>query len=165
MVVTIRRATEADLPSIFEIYHEQVYHGVATFDTEPKTSEQQREWLAQHPPEYPALVACDDDGRVIGWATLSRWSPRRAYDRTAEVSEYVHVDLRGRGVGKRLLTAIIELARNQGRKVLLARIADANAGSVRFHEEAGFTTVGVMHGVGEKFGRILDVRIMEMQLN
>jgi len=63
-----------------------------------------------------------------------------------------------------LLAAIIDLARARGRKVLLARVVDQNPGSVRYHERVGFTTVGIMHGVGEKFGRILDVRLMEMQL-
>jgi len=162
--LTIRPAQPADLPAIFDIYHEQVLQGIATFDTAPRTDAQQRDWFQKHPAnDYPAIVA-DHAGRIVGWAALSPWSDRPAYDRTAEVSEYVHADHRGRGIGRQLLAAIIDLARARGRKVLLARVVDQNPGSVRYHERVGFTTVGIMHGVGEKFGRILDVRLMEMQL-
>jgi L-amino acid N-acyltransferase len=162
---TIRPAGIADLTAIFDIYHHEVLTGIATFDTEPKSHAEQLAWWDKHPAaDYPVLVACDDAGRVLGWASLSRWSDRKAYDRTAEVSEYVHPEFRGRGIGTALLRAIIDSARLRGRKVLLARVSDANAGSVRYHEQLGFTTVGIMHGVGEKFGRVLDTRLMEMQL-
>jgi 7-cyano-7-deazaguanine synthase len=158
----IRRTVEGDLAAIFEIYHEQVLHGIATFDTHPRSPEQQREWFLRHsPPQYPALVAVDAAGTIIGWATLTPWSDRKAYDRTAEVSEYVRADHRARGVGSALLHALIDHARAHGLKTLLARMADANPASVRLHEAAGFTTIGVMSRVGEKFGRVLDVRMMQ----
>ncbi|MCC6321701.1 MAG: N-acetyltransferase [Phycisphaerales bacterium] len=160
----IRLATVADLPAIFDIYDEQVLHGLATFDTVCKTEAERRGWFEGHPAaEYPAFVA-EIEGRVVGWASLSRWSDRRAYDRTAEVSEYVHKDFRGRGIGRALLRTLIDSARGRGRKVLLARVGDVNTGSVRYHEQLGFTTVGIMHGVGEKFGQVLDVRLMERAL-
>lgn len=162
----IRFATAADLPAIFDIYHEQVLHGIATFDTEPRTPAQQAAWFEKHPEaEHPVIVACDAGGAVVGWASLSPWSDRAAYRRTAEVSEYVHRDWRGRGVGSALLARLIDLARARGRETLIARMCEENTGSIRYHERAGFTTVGVMHRVGEKFGRVLDVRVMEMHLD
>lgn len=162
----IRLATASDLPAIMEIYNEQVLHGVATFDTEPvDTPAKQSAWLAKHPPErYPVLVA-EEDERVIGWASLSRWSERCAYDRSAEVSEYVHKDHRGRGVGSELLRELIARARVIGLGVLLARITGESAASLRMHADHGFTRVGTMRRVGQKFGRILDVEVMDLQLD
>lgn len=81
------------------------------------------------------------------------------------MSIYVHPEHQGRGIGTHLLAELIRLAKARGRRVLIARVVDQNSGSVRYHEKLGFTTVGVMHGVGEKFGRVLDVRVMEMQLD
>lgn len=164
MGVVLRAAVLGDLSAIFDIYHEQVLHGIATFDTQIKTEDEQHAWLASHQVEYPAIVAVIEGGLIVGWATLSPWSPRRAYDRTAEVSTYVHKDHRGRGVGSMMLADIIGRATNTGRKVLLARIAEPNPASVKLYESAGFWTVGMMRGVGEKFGRVLDVRMMQREI-
>lgn len=161
----IRLAADADLPAIMEIYNEQVLHGTATFDTEPiDTPEKRRAWFAKHPPEIYPVVVAEEDGRVVGWASLSRWSERCAYNRTAEVSEYVHKDHRGRGVGSELLRELIARARTIGLGVLLARITGESAASLRMHADHGFTRIGTMRRVGEKFGRVLDVELMDLQL-
>lgn len=160
----IRLAHEADLPGIFAIYDEQVLHGTATFETVPKTAEQRLEWLRAHPPEkYPALVA-DSGGVILGWATLSAWSPRQAYARTAESSVYMHRDARGRGIGTALMRDLLERAPALGIRQLIARLTDGNDASVRLHESLGFAPIGTMRRVGEKFGRVLDVRMMQLAL-
>jgi phosphinothricin acetyltransferase len=167
-MATIRTAREGDLAGIFEIYHEQVLHGTATFDTEAKSAEAQRAWFAAHARErYPILVAEDDavGGKVVGWARLYPWSDRLAYARSAENSVYVHKDWRGRGVGTQLLAALIEEARRAGICVLLARIAEGNPASIALHESQGFERIGTMRRVGEKFGRILDVEMMQLHLD
>ena len=161
----IRAATEADLPGIFAIYDEEVRHGTATFDTEPKSAAERREWLRNDGGgRYPILVA-EIDGAVAGWARLYAWSPRPAYDRTAENAVYVSRDHRGRGVGRALLEEIIRLAPGRGVHVLLARIVEGNPASLALHEALGYRTIGVMRGVGEKFGRVLDVRLLDRQLS
>ena len=161
----IRPATEADLPGIFAIYDHEVLHGTATFDTEPKTEAGRLEWLHDDGNgKYPILVA-EADGAVAGWARLHAWSNRCAYARAAENAVYVHRDHRGRGVGRALLAELIRLAPQRGVHVLLARIADGNPASVALHEAHGFRTIGVMRRVGEKFGRVLDVRLMDRQLD
>jgi phosphinothricin acetyltransferase len=158
-------ANEHDLAGIFDIYDEQVLHGTATFETTPRSPAERIEWLRAHPHDrYPALVAADAAG-VVGWAGLSAWSPRPAYARTAENSVYVHQDQRGRGIGRALMLDLIERARPLGIKVIVGRLVVGNDASVRLHESLGFRTIGVMRRVGEKFGRILDVQLMDLHLD
>ena len=160
----IRAATEADLPGIFAIYDREVLHGTATFDTEPKNEAERLAWLRDDAKgKYPILVA-ESDGAIAGWARLYAWSNRCAYARAAENAVYVHADHRGKGVGRALLAELIQLAPQRGVHVLLARIVEGNPASLALHEAHGFTTIGVMRRVGEKFGRVLDVQLMERQL-
>ena len=161
----VREATPSDLPAISAIYDEQVLHGTATFDTEPKTPAERRAWFEEHPRDrYPVIVA-EEAGEVLGWARLQPWSVRCAYARSAENSVYVRKDARGRGVGKELLAALLDRARASGICVILARIADGNPASLRLHGRAGFRPVGTMRRVGEKFGRILDVALLDLHLD
>src|SRR5689334_23168715 len=91
----IRRAELADASAIADIYNEAILTTTATFDTEPKSVEDRVQWLQSHDERHPVLVAVVD-GTVVGWASLTRWSERRAYDETAETSFYVHSSQRGR---------------------------------------------------------------------
>jgi L-amino acid N-acyltransferase YncA len=162
----VRLAAPADIPGIFEIYDEQVLHGIATFETVVKTPEERQAWLDAHPPQrYPALVAAEQD-RVLGWAGLSPWSPRQAYARTAENSVYIHQAQRGNGLGKLLMTELIARAlRDTPVRLMVARIAQPSPASVALHESLGFRPVGTLRRCGEKFGRILDVLIMDLHLD
>lgn len=162
---TIRAATEADLPGIFAIYDEEVLHGTATFDTTPKTPAERLEWFQNDAKgRYPILVA-DARGVIAGWIRLYAWSVRCAYDRAAELGVYVHAGYRGQGVGRALLTELIRVAPERGVRLLIARVVEGNAGSRALHEAMGFSTIGVMRKVGEKFGRLLDVRLMDLHLD
>jgi len=160
----LRLATAADLGGIFAIYDHEVLHGTATFDTQPKTLAQRQEWLAQHDPErYPVVVA-EVGGAIVGWGSISRWSDRCAYARTAEDSVYVADRWRGRGIGRMILTELLARAEAAGIRVVVARIVEGNPASIRLHEAHGFERIGVMRGVGEKFGRVLDVVLMDRRL-
>lgn len=161
----IRAATEADLPGIFAIYDEEVLHGTATFDTAPKTPAERLEWFRNDGQgRYPLLVA-EDGGVIAGWARLYAWSPRKAYDRTAENAVYVASSHRRRHVSSALMAQLIALARARGIKVLIARIVEGNPGSLALHRRLGYADIGVMREVGEKFGRLLDVRLMDLHLD
>ena len=161
----IRQATETDLPAIFAIYDREVLHGTATFDTELKSEAERLAWLRDDAKgKYPILVA-EIEGQVAGWARLYAWSNRCAYARAAENAVYVHEQQRGKGVARTLLTELIRLAPQRGVHVLLARIVEGNPGSLALHEALGFRSIGVMQRVGEKFGRVLDVRLLERQLD
>jgi len=163
-VATLRPAVEADAEAIAAIYNDAVVTTTATFDTEARSLAAQREWLAEHHAPYVVLVAVAA-ARVVGWASLSPWSDRRAYAETAEVSEYVGQGHRGAGVGTALLDGLIVHARSVPFHMLLARIADSNPASHRLHASRGFRVVGVMHEVGLKFGRRIDVALLELRLS
>ncbi|MDP1727318.1 MAG: N-acetyltransferase family protein [Bacteroidota bacterium] len=159
----IRNANLVDIAAITEIYNEAVLNGVATFDTEPKSIENRLEWLNQHDAKHPVLVACLNN-EVVAWASLSRWSDRSAYDGTAEVSVYVHQHHRSSGIGSVLFAHLVKQAETLGLHYLLSRISEGNETSIRMHLRNGFSTIGVMHQVGNKFGQYLDVTLMEKVL-
>lgn len=161
--VAIRRAELTDASAIADIYNEAILTTTATFDTEPKSVEERTQWLEAHDERHPVLVAMVDD-RVVGWASLSSWSDRPAYADTAETSFYVHSMHRGQGIGRRLKEAIIEEARRLGYHTLIARVAEESHESVHLNEQAGFVYVGTLKEVGRKFGRLLDVHIMQKML-
>ena len=159
----IRPAAAADAEAILEIYNEAVLSTTATFDTEPRSLEEQVSWLAHHDTRHTVLVA-ELDGKVVGWAALSPWSERRAYMGTAESSVYVETRLQNRGVGRALMKEILAEASRAGLHSILARITEGNPVSRRLHVAAGFASIGVMHEVGYKFGRFLDVELMERRI-
>ncbi len=159
-MLSIRRATLDDLDAITEIYNEAILKTVATFDTEPKTLEEQQRWFASHGPKYPIMVA-EEDGLVVGWASLSMWSDRCAYADTAEISLYVRETHQGRGIGKKLLEAILNEGKRAGLHTVVARITEGNAVSIHLFKSAGFEHIGVMREVGRKFGKLLDVHLLQ----
>lgn len=158
--IILREARMGDLDAITAIYNDAVLNTTATFDTEPEGVEDRRAWFTRHGNRYPVIVAVLAN-EVVGWASLSRWSERRAYDGAAENSLYVRSDQRGKGIGTALLRALLEEGRRGGLHTVVARIADGNPASVRLHEAAGFQRIGVMREVGRKFGRLLDVTLMQ----
>jgi L-amino acid N-acyltransferase YncA len=158
--ITIRDARPSDIPAIVDIYNESVVSSTATFDTRPKTIEDYTVWFSKHDTRHPVIVA-EDGGAVAGWAALSAYSDRPAYDGTAEVSLYVRRSHWNRGIGRGLFSAIVERGRSAGLHTVISRIAEGNDASIALHASLGFTTVGVMREVGKKFGRLLDVTIMQ----
>lgn len=163
--LAIRDAAPADLDAIFAIYNREVEESTATFDVEPRMVGIDDSWLTDRDRWRHPVLAAELDGAMVGWASLSAWSSRPAYARTAEESVYVHVDHRGGGVGRALVAALIERARSAGLSVLVARIAEARPESVRLHESLGFERIGTMRACGEKFGRLLDVELMDLHLD
>ncbi len=162
--VSIRNALLSDLESLTQIYNEAIVTTTATFDTEPKSVAERMQWFQEHDERHPVLVA-ELDGLVVGWASLSRWSGRPAYDDTAETSFYVKSGFRGRGIGRKLKGAIIEEARRLRFHTLIARVAGESEVSVHLNESFGFVHIGTMKEVGKKFGRLLDVHILQKMLD
>jgi L-amino acid N-acyltransferase len=161
--VKIRRANLADLEAITAIYNEAILTTTATFDTEPKLVADRLPWFEEHDARHPILVA-EVDGEIVGWASLSRWSDRSAYDDTAETSFYVSSQHRGQGLGRKLKQAIIDEAKSLGFHTLIARVAEGSSESLHLNEAFGFVHVGTLKQVGRKFGRLLDVHILQKML-
>ena len=159
-MLTIRPATEKDQEAIMDIYNEAVENTTATFDTEKRTAEKQFAWFRNHKHNHPVIVA-EENGIITGWASLSAWSERCAYDGTVEVSVYIHHEHRGKGIGKKLL----ELITLEGKKVknhsVISRISEGNEISIHIHEQLGYRHIGVMKEAGMKFGKYIDVYLMQ----
>jgi len=162
-IAQIRKAELADLGAIREIYNEAILNTTATFDTEPKSAEERLQWFQSHDERHPILVAVVD-GSVVGWASITEWSDRQAYDDTGEASLYVKSEFRGRGIGRKLNAAIISEARRLRFHTLIARVAEGSEASIHLSESAGFVRVGTLKEVGRKFGRRLDVHVLQKML-
>ncbi len=161
--MTIRTAIESDLPALTEIYNYEVLHGVATFDINPKTVEERREWFYEHNRDNHPLIVAEENGEVLGYASLSAYRDKEAYSSTVELSVYVAPDVRGHGVGSRLTEEIIKTARAEVRTHLIVSvITGGNAASVHLHEKFGFSYCGTLHEVGVKFGKYLDTVSYEL---
>lgn len=163
-VVWIRHAQMTDLEAITEIYNEAIRTTTATFDTEPKTVEERRRWFESHDDRHPILVA-ELDGTVVGWSCWTKWSDRAAYDDTAETSFYVKQEHRGQGIGRMLKQATIDKARELGFHSLIARVAEGSEQSLHLNLAFGFQRVGTLREVGRKFGKLLDVHILQLMLD
>ncbi|MGE5599195.1 MAG: GNAT family N-acetyltransferase, partial [Bacteroidota bacterium] len=159
----VRPASGRDLDAMNDIYNESVLNSTATFDLEPRDADAARAWFLAHGPAYPLLVA-EQGETVVGWASLSPFAPRPAYRLTVEDSVYVHRDHRGRGVGRALLRELLTAASALGYHAVIAKIADHNESSLALHRRFGFVAAGTLKEVGWKFGKWLDVDILQRSL-
>lgn len=160
-----RPSTEADLDAIQEIYAHAVLHGTGTFETEaPDRAEVARRRAEVLGRGLPHLVV-EREGRVIGFAYGNYFRPRLAYRYCVEDSIYLHPEAQGQGVGRRLLAALIERCEEAGARQLVAVIGDSsNHASIGLHRALGFEQVGLLRSAGWKFGRWLDVVLMQRAL-
>jgi phosphinothricin acetyltransferase len=159
----IRPAGAGDLASINAIYNHYVLHCTCTYQTEPSTAAEREAWFAQHGPGYPVVVA-EQDGEVIGWASLSRFHPREAYRHSVEDSVYVRHDVQRRGVGHALLAEMVRQAAELGYHAVLGGISADREASIALHARLGFEKVAHFREVGFKFDRWLDVVWMQRLL-
>lgn len=161
----VKPCEEGEVAAIREIFNEVILTSTALFEYEPRTHETVRAWLeAKQAAHLPVLGAFADDV-LVGFASYGPFRPFAAYRLTAEHSVYVHAESRGRGVGKRLLEAIIATAQEQGLHVLVAGIEATNRPSIELHRRFGFTHAGTIHEAGHKFDRWLDLAFYEKRLS
>ncbi|HLT17351.1 MAG TPA: GNAT family N-acetyltransferase [Acidimicrobiales bacterium] len=160
----LRPASPDDAEAIRQIYNLEVTTSTVTFDLVPRTLEEQRAWQASRTGAYAVIVA-EVDGEVAGFGSLSKWRDRPAYATTVEDSIYVHRDHQGRGIGRALLTRLVETATAHGFHACMARIVGGHEASIALHRACGFEVVGVEKEVGRKFNRWLDVVLMERLLS
>jgi phosphinothricin acetyltransferase len=156
----IRPATVADAAALCRIYNQGIQDRVATLETGERTPEERAQWLEARGPRHPVLVA-ESDGAVVGWASLNVFNPRRAYEHVADLSLYVEREWRGRGVGRRLLDALVARARELGYHKLVLAAFPWNEAGMRAYQRAGFRAVGIYREQGRLDGRWVDTIVME----
>lgn len=163
----IRDANDRDAAGITAIYNDAVMHTAAIWSETPIDVADRVTWLADHRASgHPVLIAAQDDNdEVLGYATFGDWRAREGYRHTVEHSVYVRADQRGNGIGRALMTTLIEHARAAGCHVMVAGIESSNTGSIRLHEQLGFTNTGTLREVGTKFGTWLDLTFLQLILD
>jgi L-amino acid N-acyltransferase YncA len=163
--VCLRDAGAADVPAITAIYADHVRVGTGTFELDPPDEAEMRrrqEEVVAH--GLPYLVAVRDE-QIVGYAYAGPYRPRPAYRFTVEDSIYIRTDCAGQGSGRLLLDALMAACERVGARQMIAVIGDAgNIASIRLHAAAGFTRIGLLTSVGWKFGRWLDVVLMQRAL-
>ena len=164
MALHVRPALVGDAEAIRSIYNPEVLESTVTFDLVPRTLEEQREWLRARSGAHAVLVAVDADQEVVGYGSLSAYKDRAAYSTTVEDSVYVRRDRQGGGVGRLLLGELLGVATAHGFHAVMARIVGGHDASIRLHAALGFEIVGTEREVGRKFGRWLDVVVMQRLL-
>ena len=175
----VRGATEADTEAICRIYNQGIEDRLATLETELRTPEERRQWLAARSPRHPVVVAelaepATASNRpptsqaapatTIGWGSLNVFNARPAYRFVADFSVYVERAWRGKGVGRVLLARLIELGREHGFHKLVLSAFPFNPGGMALYETMGFRTVGIYKEQGLLDGAWVDTIIMEKLL-
>ena len=161
----IRRAGIDDLCQLQEIYNDAILHTVATFDTETKDLTERRQWFYEHEKE-PYVIFVEEDeksGRLCGYASLSCYRERKAFDQSVEISIYIHKDYRQRGCGSRLMEAVLSYAEEHPQiHVVVSLVTSENTASIHLHEKFGFVYCGQLKQVGYKLGRWLNLNIYQL---
>jgi L-amino acid N-acyltransferase YncA len=161
--LALRPAQAGDAEAICRIYNQGIEDRVATLETELRSPEERREWMAARGPRHPVIVA-ESGGAIVGWGSLNVFNPRPAYRHVADFSVYVERAWRGKGVGHRLLERLIELAREIGYHKMVLATFPTNTGGVRLYERLGFSRVGIYREQGMLDGQWVDTLIMEQLL-
>ena len=167
MTPHIRPATERDLTEILRIHNAAIRDTTATWDEEPWTMEQRRNWwLHEHAedPWSPVLVA-EADGAFAGFTYLSKMSEKSGWRFSREDTIYVDPPFHGRGLGRLMLTALLDLAKERGPRLIVASITSDNIASIALHQHLGFELMGTMKNAGYKFGRWLDTTYWQIDLH
>lgn len=158
----IRSVRLSDAADIAEIYNRYVTETTVSFETDPLSVEEMRDRIGLLVASFPYFV-WEENGRVVAYCYAHQWKERAAYSHTWESTIYIEHGYHHRGIGSRLMTELVADCRRRGAYVLIACITAENTASIKFHESLGFRKVSLFPGVGEKFGRRLDV--VDLQLD
>ena len=164
--ITIRDATPDDMEAVCEIYNDAVANTTAIWNEVLVDVDNRKDWLAaRRKAGFPVLVAQDEVGAVVGYASFGDWRAFDGYRHTVEHSVYIRNDQRGRGIAGLMMKALIARARDLNKHIMVGAIEAGNASSIRLHEKLGFEQVGLMKEVGMKFGKWLDLVFMQLNID
>lgn len=154
----IRKAKYSDLPELTRIYNYEVKNGVSTLDLKPKTLKEREVWFYSHNIKNHPLIVLEDEGKIMGYASLSPYREKEAYKGTVEISVYVSEKHRNKGVATALMNKILVMARrDKSIHTIVSVITSGNYASRRLHEKFGFEYCGTIKKVGIKFGEYRDI--------
>jgi L-amino acid N-acyltransferase YncA len=162
--VTLREATETDLPQILEIYNEVILNTTSVYSEQPHTLAMRQAWFNERKASNFPVIVAEQNGTIVGFGSYGHFRALPCYRFTAEHSVYVHKDHRGQGISKILLKELIALAKAAGLHALIAGVDSDNEVSLKLHLAFGFTQVAHFKEVGFKFGRWLDLVFLELLL-
>ena len=161
-IIMIRKAELKDIPAVMDIYNDAILHTTATFDTEIKDYEDRLAWFQAHTGQYVIFVY-EEAGTVAGYASLSRYRERKAFDPAVEISIYIHAGYRGRGIGRSLMEKTLQYAKECPQiGTVVSLITSENEVSIRLHERFGFSYCGQIRQAGVKFGRKLGLNAYQI---
>ena len=163
--VGIRPALETDVDAITAIYNEAVVNTTASWDDSSVSRQSRLEWLRANTSGRNVTLVAEIGGRVVGFASYGAFRTKAGYDETVEHTVYLSPESRGYGLGSRLLGALIEAARLRGIHVMVGALSHENEASLRLHQTLGFVEVARMPEVGKKFGRWLDLVLVQLVLD
>ena len=163
-MITVRLATENDLPAILDIYNDIIMHTTAVYYYEPHTLEMRMQWFEERKQKgFPVFVA-EEEGNILGMSTIGPFRQPTAYQFSVENTVHVAAHARGRGVGKLLMPPVIEAAGKLKMHTIIAGIDAGNEVSLHLHRNFGFVEVAHFKEVGFKFGRWLDLKFLQLIL-
>ncbi|RZJ35417.1 MAG: N-acetyltransferase family protein [Flavobacterium sp.] len=165
MEFQIRDATPSDNPAILSIVNHAILNTTAIYDYDPRTPEMQQQWFDTKMAAGDPVIVAEFNSEVVGFGTFSQFRPKKGYSHTVEHSVYVSSEFSGKGAGKLIVRRLIEIAKTRDHHIMIGVIDAANSGSIEFHKKNGFTECGIIREAGYKFGRWLDVLIMQLKLS
>lgn len=162
--IVIKPAEPENLQDINQIFNYYVAHSTCVWTTTPYSSTERKVWFEEHGENMPVIVA-ELNSCIVGWGSLSSFREAYTVNGTLEDSIYVHHDYLRQGIGSRLLTELIEFAKQKGLLSILANISADQGPSIRLHEKFGFEKVAHIRQVGWKFNKRLDAVYLQLLLN
>ena len=164
MSIIIRDAERKDLPSILKIVNFEIEHTTSIYDYEKRTLQNQTVWFENKKIEKMPVIVAEENGDMIGFGTFGIFRPWAGYQFSLEHSIYLDKNSRGKGTGKKIMTELIHLAKDQGFHIMIAGIDANNSKSIKFHHNFGFKEVGRFNQIGFKFEKWLDLIFMQLFL-
>jgi phosphinothricin acetyltransferase len=164
MDIKIRKATSADVPKILDIINYSILHTTANYNYDIQTLEVQQKWFEDKKANNFPVIVAEVNEKVIGFGSYGTFREKIGYQYTVEHSVYVEDEFTGKGIGKLLLSELIQLAKQQGFHVMIGAIDADNKGSIAFHKKFGFVENGIIKEIGFKFGKWLDLLFMQLIL-
>ncbi len=161
----IRQAKGTDINAILSIINYEILNTTAVYDYKERSLEEQKKWYEEKTANNMPILVAEINGTVVAYGTYGIFRPWEAYKFSVEHSVYVSKKEQGKGIGKQILKQLIITAKKQGFHTMIAGIDASNKKSIDFHKKFGFKEIGIVHEIGFKFGKWLDLSFLQLFIN